>query len=460
MAVAAAVPGSSSGALARDMLLVLLVALILICVSFHMKAEIRPVQATDQRSVVVNVLQAPQAKDETSPRPDDVPYVAPTSGGPHRQVLADLIKRHTSLQEQLLSGGVPLTRAVIAQCHHGQICAGLGDRLFGILALYLGAILTDRAFFIDHTKPHPLENFLEPNGLEWRLDKATDPEMRKSLKECSEGQPKFRDCTFIQMLLPLYKCGAILSSMTSSQPVMVLASNHRTDCLEKILETHEILPPESETGRVFGGRAEEMRMWAANVSHMLFHHLFKFRPEVVKAAESVIPESKRPLNFDCTVCIHVRSGTGLREKPRHTNYRDFARCAMKAEFDFASDKVCKVKPAWLIVSDNMGSGPRILDMVTNLTVINTNALGAPVHIENSRAEVAGILHSFADFYLLTRCRLLVASLSTFSATAGIVHGAAAIRFDVELHRDTGACRQMKLSDYQRDANLKTNKFLR
>lgn len=434
---------------ARDLTLALLVILLLNGIRVHLRTPVTPRRIWDKP-------EGQSGAEHTGFREGESVYVAPFSGGPYAQVLAKRIQRHTSLQEQLVAGNVPLTRAVIARCIPGQVCGGLGDRIFGILTLYLGAILTDRAFFIEHSKPQPLSSYLEPNGLEWRIEKIQDDQMRGGLENCTAGIPQYQDCTFLKMLLPKNTCSRVLTALFSSQPVLVLHSNHRTECIQKLLVRHDVLP-ETE-GLKFGNDPEELRMWAANVSHMLFHHLFKFSPDVIKTAGKGfnLLQKETTAPFDCTMCLHIRSGVGLRERARYTNYRDFSRCGLKAEWLAVKNQVCpKSKSvAWLVVSDDEDAAKRVAKLATNLTVYGTSALGAPAHLDKMGANPAGLRHIYADWYLLTRCRHLVASLSTFSATAAIVHGRGMKRYDVEVRDKGGFCEERRFSDFQRDANMK------
>ena len=49
------------------------------------------------------------------------------------------------------------------------MCGGHGDRLHGILSLFLFAIATKRAFFVDYRYPLPLHMVLVPNLIDWRI---------------------------------------------------------------------------------------------------------------------------------------------------------------------------------------------------------------------------------------------------------------------------------------------------
>lgn len=58
---------------------------------------------------------------------------------------------------------------VVWACQPAMPCGGHGDRLKGIVATFVLAILTDRFFFIDAPDPWDLRLFMAPNALDWRV---------------------------------------------------------------------------------------------------------------------------------------------------------------------------------------------------------------------------------------------------------------------------------------------------
>ena len=51
----------------------------------------------------------------------------------------------------------------------GGLCGGLGDRLRGIYSVYILSVFQNRTFGIDIKKPCPIEGFIQPNVLDWRV---------------------------------------------------------------------------------------------------------------------------------------------------------------------------------------------------------------------------------------------------------------------------------------------------
>ncbi|CAD7942412.1 unnamed protein product [Amoebophrya sp. A120] len=61
-------------------------------------------------------------------------------------------------------------RVLVYRCASIGFCGGHGDRLHGILGLFMLALVTNRAFYIDSPRPLPIGLLLEPTGLvDWRL---------------------------------------------------------------------------------------------------------------------------------------------------------------------------------------------------------------------------------------------------------------------------------------------------
>jgi hypothetical protein len=66
------------------------------------------------------------------------------------------------------SVGVSLSRGhVVYSCRGG--CGGAGDRLSGVMQAFFMAVCTNRTFSIDWNKPDPLQEYLQPNLIQWNM---------------------------------------------------------------------------------------------------------------------------------------------------------------------------------------------------------------------------------------------------------------------------------------------------
>eukprot|EP00117_Sycon_ciliatum_P039652 scpid49644/ scgid29268/ len=391
-------------------------------------------------------------------------------GGPHSHIITKLLEKHARLQADVLAGNVKFSRALIAKCTADDVCAGLGDRVFGILVLYLGAILTDRAFFLEYSKPKPMDAYLEPNALDWRINAIQNDGVRGKVAECAlSGSGHFDSCRASAFLMPDQNCGQIISAVFSDRNVLVTTSNHRTDCILSMLVKSGVVPKAEATGKGAATTPEGMRQWAANVSHVLINSLFRFNKEVMEAGNKVVTprggtDAAAPLPPECFLCVHVRSGSGVGEKSRHTNFRDFATCGLTAH---AAQRLadnttrCPVQPHWLIVGDSSTAPGDIIRYANEgrndaekIALLTTTDLGPATHMDRNNAATDDMVkHVFIDYYLLSRCQYTVASLSTFAATGAIIGGPGVFRYDMEVGGHSGGCTVHRISDWQRDANL-------
>ncbi|KAL6063024.1 hypothetical protein QOT17_011820 [Balamuthia mandrillaris] len=79
------------------------------------------------------------------------------------------MKDYVRLHEEMASGR-RAPRYAVYQCS-GKFCGGYGDRMTGIVSVFLYAILTDRAFMVDWTTPVDITEFLH-SPLDWRWDSS------------------------------------------------------------------------------------------------------------------------------------------------------------------------------------------------------------------------------------------------------------------------------------------------
>ena len=51
---------------------------------------------------------------------------------------------------------------MVYACNHWELCGGLGNRINGMLTVFILAVLTNRSFFIELEYPVPVEAFFLP----------------------------------------------------------------------------------------------------------------------------------------------------------------------------------------------------------------------------------------------------------------------------------------------------------
>ena len=372
-----------------------------------------------------------------------------------------LLGQHRQQQDRMRRGEVPL-RAVILRCIGKDHCGGLGDRLFGIMTIFMLAAMADRAVFVEHAKPLPQRDYLVPNALDWRIDTVENETVKAVLRRALLESP------FHNLHMPRKMCSDLLRfPMDQANPVLVMGSNFRTSCLLKVLLQKRFFPKPDSPGLHFNRSDEKsLRFWASLVSHYILQHLFDFSPLVKNQALSILNDTVLPADFDsretyeCLVCVHVRSGKNTHEGDRHHNIADFGRCANMVEEQIREAKTCPSQLYWVVVSDHP-KAPTIVG--GNFSEpLSTNSIGPIVHVDDnglSKKHRSGATRLYVDFFVLSRCKHFVASLSTLGETASMFFGPSVRRYDME---HTGMCssKPSNIYDWQRDVHLSKAAWLK
>ena len=372
-----------------------------------------------------------------------------------------LLEQNRARHEKMRRGEVPL-RAVIIRCVRTDHCGGLGDRLFGIITLFMVSVMADRAVFVEHAKPLPLADYLTPNAIDWRIDSVPNASVKAALRDAlARGQ-------YHNFQLPWQHCVDILRfPMNQPSPVLVVNSNVRTECLLKLLLQKKFFP-KADTPRLHFNQSEErsLRFWASVVSHHVLRHLFSFSRVVTDEAVSVLKQTTLPSNFDargayeCLICVHVRSGKNTGEGDRHHNIAGFGECAHMVEQGIRKAKTCPRKPYWLVISDHPNA-PSIVGGNFS-TPLSTNNVGPIIHVDYvgfGEKHRSGAMRLFVDFFVLTRCKHFVASLSTLGETASMFYGPLVRRYDME-HSGMCSPTPMNIHDWQRDVHISKAAWLK
>ena len=413
---------------------------------------IRPAARSTEKTSSTSAMQADKilGMGWLSPNASTVdPFESPTA--PHGSAIKRLVLDQSKLQEDVLTGRVPLTRAIFFRCSKYQACAGLGDRMYGIVALYLAAVLTNRAFFIDITKPMDLTNFLVPNGVDWRIAGIRDGATRRKAQACSNGRPgQFNSCTWMMTLVPGYKCSHVIQQIFNSRPVVNMNSNHRTDCVQALLEHKNILPSlwKSDLGR-------DGPWWTSYISHLILRHLFKFHSNVVHMAATAFSHlpTSRFLIADCRVCVNAHAGQPT-ETARNNTSKDFSACAKTAEEVVVMSGKCRShRPHWLVVGGVREDIDAVVQIAGNRAVVlpPNPSIALSVDLDKSGyADVHSVSQVFVEWYLLANCRYSVGSWSTFSGSASLMFGPQHQRFDVDRADAVARCTHQSIAGWQTD----------
>ena len=257
-----------------------------------------------------------------------------------------------------------------------------------------------------------------------------------------------------------------------SQPgpaVVVMNCNFRTNCLLKLLLQHKFFPKPDNQGllKIFNRTHERsLRFWASAVTHFILKQLFEFSPLVRSHGLAILNKTVLPRDFgakettECLICIHVRSGKNTGEGDRHHNIADFGECAYMVEKGIAKANTCPRNPYWVVISDHPDA-PSIVGGNFS-TPLSTNSVGPIVHVDRigvGAAHRSGAMRLYVDFFVLSRCKHFVASMSTLGETASMLHGPSVHRFDMD-HSGMCSSTPSNIHDWQRDVHISKAEWLK
>ena len=85
--------------------------------------------------------------------------------------LLTILFRYTQIHQKLLKENSTTTRTLVWQCHVGQFCGGLGDRVKGMTFALLLAVFSRRRLVLDWKSSFESQ-FFKPNQINWEPDSA------------------------------------------------------------------------------------------------------------------------------------------------------------------------------------------------------------------------------------------------------------------------------------------------
>jgi len=315
-----------------------------------------------------------------------------------------------------------LRGAIIAVCYGLPYCGGHGDRVHGILSLFLLAMATNRGFLIDSRFPVPLETALLPSFLDWRVrSEEVELNNRVQLVDLTEEEVERE-----------------LRGLRRSPEVIAVGTN---------LRLHSIA---AEWLREEHGWFALTSAWVSDA----WNHLFKPTEEILRGLE---PTSKKPF-----LALHFRAGNETLENfvdpARHglDLIGEFLRCAKQVEGKLsveherkdvadlstleekdvvARKAVLDAGTPWYLAADTgrVWDHPAVKELVAKGKVVPFPSLEAEqqqesskdvYHVDRSPASLTisnrGFHRSWTEYLALSRATALVISNSFFGETAGEV----------------------------------------
>jgi len=285
---------------------------------------------------------------------------------------------------------------LIWSCQPYQQCGGHGDRFNGIVTAFLLAVLTRRVFLLDSESPLPLQMFLAPRLIDWRV-RGGLPAM--ALLRHHTYHDKRRQFEADLGRLAEYP-----------ERILVLNLNYR---MLRILFEAPALRPEAVS---LGLLTRAPPFLAAEVFDMLFTPARALRREVglFRQALGGLPDGR-------FIAIHFRTGDISWDPARHStsDFSVFLRCAQKAETELGLPP----ETPWLLATDSAS----VVEASAALPEVQSGKLRVPgntgrIHIDRSGMNevLDGAMANYAEWLLFGRAAAVVLSRSFFGETAAEV----------------------------------------
>eukprot|EP00927_Polykrikos_kofoidii_P034893 TRINITY_DN29507_c0_g1_i1.p1 TRINITY_DN29507_c0_g1~~TRINITY_DN29507_c0_g1_i1.p1 ORF type:complete len:958 (-),score=126.16 TRINITY_DN29507_c0_g1_i1:52-2877(-) len=368
--------------------------------------------ATTQRPLI---LSASHGAEGRSGRADDCPMAA--------SVLDEYLEFHRGVVARLRQGAVKASdfgadRVLIYQCSALGMCGGHGDRLNAILGVFLLAVASRRAFFIDSPRPVPLDLMFGPRHrptactgagefwLDWRMHGAVSAVGRR-MNYNDRHNDWVDDISWL--------------IVDESEPVVVLHSNQRI--------TMPLLQS-AEARAKLGPSTVSLLLTAPYLHAELTDLLFEPSPLLSLRHAHVHAAARNGRRY--LLAIHFRAGNRSpgrwKDPPRHRieDLNAFLDCAVSAEerLGWPSNDV-----AWYLAADTaeVEDSPRVAELrlagklssASDARLASGEAAPGVVHLDRSPLEylVAGTADTWAQWLAIAAADAVVLSASGFGVTA-------------------------------------------
>jgi hypothetical protein len=292
-------------------------------------------------------------------------------------------------------------KTMIYSCR--SFCGGWGDRLRGILSVYILSLLTNRHFMIDMNYPCEISKVLIPNFVNWTYIKPKNLNNRTHLtiNTMASWQKSYRqeisDTIKTKNFPEIWSSyDDIYISTNSDYMILGLRNNYL------INKTRNLL-----------GRIPISQGIMQTLFSLLFELLFKPSVSVHNRVDTILSVSYHRL----LICLHIRIG----KNP--TNPYDHAFTARgdttKAMLNFTDNYLINKSSAIVFVTSD--SGQAVSDVLHHYPNSSMTIVGPILHIDRfdrrSSTVCDGFIKVISDFYMLGECQISLLSNSGFSSWA-------------------------------------------
>jgi hypothetical protein len=294
-----------------------------------------------------------------------------------------------------------IEKTMIYSCQ--SFCGGWGDRLRGIMSVYVLALLTNRHFMIDMNYPCDISKVLVPNFVNWTYVKSSIAKNRKRLiiNTMRSWQTNIRgeiaNTIKTKNFVEIWSSyDDIFVSTNSDYMILALRNNHMFNRTRSLF------------GRIPLSQATMQILFS-----LFYELLFKPSIAVRKHVDTILfASSNRPL-----ICLHIRIG----KNPTNPFDHEFtARVnTTQAMLNFTDKYLLNKSSSLVFVTSD--SGQAVSDVLHHYPSSSMTIVGPILHIDRfdrrSSTVCDGFVKVLADFYMLGECQISLLSHSGFSTWA-------------------------------------------
>jgi len=300
-------------------------------------------------------------------------------------------------------------RYLIYDCT-GRHCGGWGNRMHGITALLMLAIMTRRVFLMQMTKPVDINLHFSPNAIQWNYTSPAGLKKRsfnlcgpenfyreyESFEAALNNHNKMYDLIEVHVFFGLYYHLVAMNDHTLSKMIATYQLKTLYDCI-----------------MMYG---------------CAFNYLFKYQPETMKSIEEM--QSKLGLETGKFVSLHVRShiNDGLVFNPLNLEFawQPMFECALKAakalshKMNISKVPIFLATDKWVVISyaQEHYKDDVVISQAPQFHLDYANFNG-PDALERYDNGIIGIL---SDIEIAARAAVYVRSAdSTMSEVIGAIH---------------------------------------
>ncbi|CAF0934004.1 unnamed protein product [Didymodactylos carnosus] len=294
-------------------------------------------------------------------------------------------------------------KTLIYQCKY--FCGGFGDRLRGIMSVYILALITGRQFMINMHYPCNVKHVLEPNLYNWTFEIPSGKRSQLVINTMSSYMASYKQ----EMTTDISRYDFIKKWEKHDDIYITTNSDYMTPALKNPFVKN------SSIGRILFGQLPTYKTTQAYLFPVIFEILFK--PSVhVTASVNHLLRMVYSRNSSM-LCLHIRVGKNPNNPHDYAfPYRSHTADDMIAFVDNSSLLVNRSQTIF-VTSD---SGEAISKILNHYPDRSLTIPGPIIHVDRfdkGKTVCDGFTKVIADFYALGECQTSILSPSGFSAWA-------------------------------------------